>query len=186
MGNGKSKEDISTSQAAEQEETIAKEISDIEETEKQLAAMQQDIALYKDQLLRKSADFENFRKRVERDKAQWVAYANEKLLLDLLPVVDDLERSLAAGKESHQNDSFYDGVQLIYQKFLKTLEAAGVQPMKTIGEELNVEFHEALMQTPREDVAPNTIVDEAQRGYLLNGKVLRHARVVVASAPKES
>lgn len=136
----------------------------------------------RDQMLRKAAEFENFKRRTESEYLNVIRNANEALLLSLLPVVSDLRRSLKAGRESLENDPFYKGIELIFQKLMKTLETQGVQPFDSVGKPFNVEYHDALLQVPRDDVPPNTVVEEIEQGFMLNEKVLRHAKVVVSSS----
>jgi len=136
---------------------------------------------YKDRLLRRVAEFENYKKRLEADFANAVKYANEKLLLEILQVVDDLERSLASGKERPDFESFYQGVKMIYTKLMKILETHGVKPFESVGKPFDVYYHEALLRIPRNDVPPDTVIDEVERGYMYYDKVLRHAKVIVSS-----
>lgn len=155
----------------------------------QLDEAQQLAETFKDQLLRKAAEFENYKRRVESESAAIMRSANEGLLLSLLPVMDDFARSMKAGKETKDYDAFYSGVELIHSKFLKVLEKFGVTPFESIGKPFSVEFHDALLQLPRVDVDPNTVVEEVGRGYMLFDRVLRHAKVIVStahSAPEES
>ncbi len=150
----------------------------------ELEELQKQIDYYKDLLLRKAAEFENYKRRIEQESANIIKYANEALLLDLLPIVDDIERSLKHGKEKTDYDGLLKGIELIYQKFLKLLENRGVKAFETVGKEFDVNYHDALMQIPRSDIPPHTVVEEVEKGYLLNDKVLRHAKVVVsAEAP---
>jgi molecular chaperone GrpE len=141
--------------------------------------------VYKDLLYRKAAEFENFKKRAENEIASVVKYANESLIGDLLPVLDDFERSLKAAKTSKEFDSLYRGIELIYQKLVKNLEKRGVKSFDTVGKEFNVDFHDALLQIPKEDVAPHTVLEEIDKGYTLHNKVIRHAKVIVSASPAD-
>jgi molecular chaperone GrpE len=138
---------------------------------------------FKDQLLRKAAEFENYKRRVETENAAIMRSANEGLLLSLLPVVDDFARSMKAGKDQREANAFSQGVELIYAKLLKILEKFGVTPFESTGKPFNVDFHDALLQIPRADVAPHTVIEEVERGYMLFDRVLRHAKVIVSTAP---
>ncbi len=138
----------------------------------------------KDLLLRKAAEFENFKRRTEQNSINFAKYASENIILELLPTIDDLTRSLKSGKEKLETDPFYKGVELILNKFTKVLESQGVKPMESMGKEFNVDFHDVMMQLPKADVAPHTIIDEIEKGYFLNDKVIRHAKVIVATTPE--
>lgn len=138
---------------------------------------------FRDQLLRKAAEFENYKRRTEAEFAALIAGANEGLLLSLLPVIDDLDRSLAADKESRNPEAFVAGIEMIRTKFLKILERNGVTPFESIGKPFSVEYHDALLQVPRTDVDPHTVVQEVEPGYMVRDKVLRHAKVIVSTTP---
>jgi molecular chaperone GrpE len=103
----------------------------------------------------------------------------------LLPVLDDMVRSLRAAKEGTDSVAFIRGVELIYAKLLKTLENQGLAAFESVGMPFDVGFHDALLQVPRDDVPPHTVVEEIERGYRFNDRVLRHARVIVSSSPEE-
>jgi molecular chaperone GrpE len=150
-----------------------------------IAELEKQIAAGKDQLLRKAAEFENYKRRTESDALNFAKFAAENIITQLLPVLDDLSRSLKSGKEKLESDSFYKGVELIYAKFMKILEAQGVKAMETVGKEFNVDYHDALMQVPTPDVPPHTIIEEVEKGYLLYDKVIRHAKVIVSSPVEE-
>ncbi len=149
----------------------------IEELEKQTAQL-------KDQLLRKAAEFENYKQRSRNDYMALTKYAGESTITLLLPTLDDFSRSLKSGKEKLEQDPFYKGVEMIYTKFVKTLEGQGLKTLDCAGKEFKVEFHDALMQVQRADIPPHTIIEEVEKGYELNGKVIRHAKVVVSAAPE--
>jgi molecular chaperone GrpE len=140
----------------------------------------------RDQLLRKAAEFENYKRRVEIDQVNFVKTANESLLGLLLPVLDDLSRSLKSGKEQKNFDAFYKGVELIQNKFTQVLEGQGLTAFDSLGKPFDVDLHDALLQVPREDVPPGTVVEEVERGYKLYDRVLRHAKVVVSAEPMNS
>ncbi|MBP8976144.1 MAG: nucleotide exchange factor GrpE [Bacteroidetes bacterium] len=162
------------------------ELPDVTPPTAELEELQKQVEMYKDLLLRKAAEFENYKRRSEQEIASVIKYANEALLLDLLPIVDDLERSLKHCKENANQEALVKGIELIYQKFIKVLENRGVKMIETVGKEFNVDYHDALMQVPRDDVPPLTVVEEVEKGYLLNDKVLRHAKVIVSSSPFQS
>ncbi|MEX1139661.1 MAG: nucleotide exchange factor GrpE [Bacteroidota bacterium] len=148
-----------------------------------LAEAEKQIALYKDQFLRKAAEFDNFKRRAENEAGLIIRYANEDLLQSILPVVDDLERSLK--NADNKDGAFYKGIELIYQKILKSLEKQSVRPFETVGKPFDVHYHDALLQVPRNGVPPHTILEEVEKGYLYHDKVLRHAKVVVSSEPAD-
>jgi molecular chaperone GrpE len=150
-----------------------------------LAEAEKQADTYKDMLYRKAAEFENFKKRAENEIGSVVKYANESLIGDLLPVLDDFERSLKAAKTSKEFDSLYRGIELIYQKLVKNLEKRGVKSFDTVGKEFNVDFHDALLQIPKENVAPHTVLEEIDKGYSLHDKVIRHAKVIVSTSPAD-
>ncbi|MBI3005786.1 MAG: nucleotide exchange factor GrpE [Ignavibacteriales bacterium] len=156
-----------------------------DEFTKKLAETEQQVAQYKDLLLRKAAEFENYKKRIENESAAIVRFANEDLITEILPVLDDLERSLKSAREHKNTDVLYRGIELIHQKLLKTLQGQGLKSFETVGKEFDVHYHDALMQAQRNDVPPHTILEEVEKGYMLNDKVIRHAKVVVSAAPHE-
>jgi molecular chaperone GrpE len=167
------------------QETSPPELPGVTESALQLEELQKQVDQYKDLLLRKAAEFDNFKRRIENETSNIIRYATESLIDDLLPVVDDFERSLKHSKESADYDALIKGIELIYQKLMKVLEMRGVKIFETIGKEFNVDYHDALMQMPRKDLPPHTVIEEVEKGYMLNDKVIRHAKVVVSSAPAD-
>ncbi len=160
--------------------------SELEIAIDKIAELESAVVSHKDLLLRKAAEFENYKRRTEQNSINFAKYASENIILELLPIIDDLSRSLKSGKEKLEDDPFYKGVELIFSKFNKILESQGVKTMESIGKEFNVDFHDVMMQVPRTDVAPHVIVEEIEKGYFLNDKVIRHAKVVVATSLSES
>lgn len=178
-------EDMNQEQPNEQQSEKSQEPSNQEQPEltpeDRLAEAEKQAAMFKDQFLRKAAEFENFKRRADNEAATIIRYANEDLLQAILPVIDDLERSL---KNSDNRDgAFHKGIELIYQKILKTLQKQNVRPFETVGKPFDVQYHDALLQVPRKDVPPHTVLEEVEKGYLYHDKVLRHAKVVVSSEP---
>ncbi len=137
---------------------------------------------YKDQLLRRAAELENFKRRSETEVATIIRNANENLLTALLPVLDDFDRSLKASADSADMESLRRGIELIAQKLAKVLEREGLLPFESVGQPFDVAYHDALLQLPRADVPPHTVIEEVGRGYRLRDKVLRHAKVVVSAS----
>jgi molecular chaperone GrpE len=135
---------------------------------------------YREVSLRKVAELENFRRRSEQERTELISYGNTKLLLRLLPVLDDLQRAVESGKSGNDYKALLGGIELVCNKAVQTFEDAGVKPIVTIGEQFDVALHEALMQMPSE--APEgQIIQEAQRGYTYGDKVLRHAKVLISA-----
>jgi molecular chaperone GrpE len=175
-----------TGEKLKSEVSTPPELPEATESALQMEELQKQVDQYKDLLLRKAAEFDNYKRRIESETTNILKYATESLVEDLLPVLDDFERSLKHRKESKDNDALVKGIELIYQKLVKVLEGRGVKPFDTLGKEFNVEYHDALMQIPRSDVPHHTILEEVEKGYTLNDKVIRHAKVVVSSAPDEA
>ncbi len=158
---------------------------DYEKLQKRLAESEGLAASYKDQLLRLAAEFENFRKRAEIDRADFVKFSSEKMIKDILPILDDFNRALTTGKANNDFESFYRGIEMIQQKLYKLLEDKGLKPIDSLGKEFDVTYHDVLMQVQRPGVKAHTIVEEIERGYLLHGKVIKHAKVIVAADTEE-
>jgi molecular chaperone GrpE len=156
--------------------------SPLEQIQRELDEAGKSALGFRDQFLRKAAEFENYKRRTEGEFLNIVRNANEGLITALLPIVEDLTRSLKAGSTGTDGEAFYRGVELIYQKLMKILEAQGLAPFDSKGTPFDVGYHDALLQVAREDVPPGTVVEEIARGYKLNDKVLRHAKVIVSAA----
>ncbi len=148
--------------------------------DKEIQKLKKEIEELKDKYLRQVAEFENFRKRKERELEEFWRKANADLILKLLPILDDIERSLESARRDQNFEALVEGIEMIYKTFLKVLEAEGVTPISAVGQEFDPEYHEALMQVEKEDVPPNTVVEEHQKGYLIGDKILRPAKVIVS------
>ena len=172
---------INTEQEAEEEVPVESESSNqTENLEEKIKVLEQDIIQYKELALRKAAEFENYKRRTENDQLNLLKYAAESLIIKLLPTIDDLKRSLEHMTEETDVQKIKEGVQLIYNKFVKTLADQGVQKMESIGKPFSVEFHEALMQRADDSVPPHTVIDELETGYMYKDRVIRHAKVIVS------
>ena len=134
---------------------------------------------WKDRYARLLADFDNYRKRVARDREELAQFAAKDILKDLLSTVDNL--ALALEKAENKEDPFVQGVKLAYDGFLKALADHGATPLDSVGEPFDTNFHDALAQLPSTDVAEGIVMNEVKRGWLLHGKLLRPAQVVVSS-----
>ena len=141
-----------------------------------------EIEALKDQLLRTVAESENIRRRASRDVENAHKYANEKLLEELLPVLDSLEKALELPDQSDDAKAVLEGIEISLRIFRETLERGGVAIVDPLGEPFDPSIHEALAMVPNEEVEPNTVIEVVQKGYLLNERVVRAARVVVSAA----
>lgn len=151
-----------------------------EEVEKELETAQETIEEQKDKYLRLSAEFDNYRKRTMKEKAELILNGGEKSLSSILPVVDDFERAIKTMETATDVQAVKEGVELIYNKFMATLAQNGVKVIETKDQPLNTDYHEAIAVIPAPSEAQKgKILDCVQTGYTLNDKVLRHAKVVV-------
>jgi molecular chaperone GrpE len=135
-----------------------------------------------DRLLRTSADFENYKKRITKEKADLIRYGNEELIKELLPVLDNLERALEHASGEGEQEGIKGGVEMTLQQFFQILQRFGVTPIAAEGERFDPTRHEAIMEQITEDYAPGHVVSELEKGYLLNDRLVRPAKVVVAKA----
>jgi molecular chaperone GrpE len=156
-----------------------------EDPAQKLAEAEKQVEYYKDLLLRKVAEFDNFKKRAESESTSVIRYAKADVIEELLPIVDDFERSLKLSKDRRESEAFVKGIDLIHQKLLKFLETQGVKQIDSLGKEFDVHYHDALLQIPRDDVPPHTVVEVVERGYMLDERVLRHAKVIVSMSPPD-
>ncbi|HUX11986.1 MAG TPA: nucleotide exchange factor GrpE [Spirochaetia bacterium] len=153
----------------------------VEELKARITLLEEENGTLKDQYLRKSAEFENFRKRMQRDKEDSIAFANKQLLLDIVPIIDDFERAIRSAEDSKDFDAFHDGVVLIEHQFTGMLERKwGLKRFESIGEEFDPSKHEAVTTEDHPDHESSIVLEDYQRGYLLHDKVLRSAKVKVS------
>lgn len=169
-------------------ETVEEETENTSETEAQekdvqevdpLEAAEEQIAKLKDQLLRTVAEFDNYKKRTLKEKTELILNGGEKTITAILPVLDDFERALA---DTNTDDpaAIKEGMELIFKKFIKTLEGMGVHKIETEDKDFDVDYHEAIAMVPgMGDDKKGKVIDCVQTGYMLNNKVIRHAKVAV-------
>ena len=166
---------------ATQAEAPAQELTVEEQLANMLAEAQQMVNEERDKYLRLAAEFDNYRKRTLKEKAELIKNGGEKTLTAILPVLDDFERALKNMEATEATQAMKEGVELIFTKFNKVLAQEGLQKIETEGKDFDVDFHEAiaLIPAPSEDLK-GKILDCVQTGYTLNDKVIRHAKVAVA------
>jgi len=139
-----------------------------------------------DKLLRLQADFENTRKRLEKEKQDFIKFANEGIILELLNVLDDLERTIELAESGHQDlSSFLKGVEMILSHLYEMLKEYGVKPIEAKGKIFDPHLHEALMQAENAELPEHTIVEEMQKGYMLNNRVIRTSKVKVSKRTED-
>ena len=135
-----------------------------------------------DRLMRQMAEFDNFRKRSEREKSQMFDLGAKDIVEKILPVIDNMERGLATvAPEVLETDAFAQGMEKVYKHFMTVLEQAGVKPIEAVGTEFNPDFHNAVMHVEDEEVGENIVVEEFQKGYMYKESVVRHSMVKVAN-----
>lgn len=173
--NGTDDDSRQQSEASPQTDAVLREL------EIRIAELEAENTDLKDQYLRKQADFENYRRRMSREKEDAVAYANQQLLLDLTSVIDDFERAIRSAEESRDYDSFHDGVVLIERQLTSMLERKwGLTRFDSDGETFDPQRHEAVTTEERDGGEPSLVLEEYQKGYLLHDRVLRTAKVKVS------
>ncbi|MCI1720623.1 MAG: nucleotide exchange factor GrpE [Bacteroidales bacterium] len=149
---------------------------------KEIEKLKKDQAEDKDRYLRLAAEFDNFRRRTAKERLELIETASEGVIKSILPIVDDFERAIAVLKDSKDSDAAKQGTELIYKKMMEMLKNRGVTVIEAIGKDLNTDEHEAIAQIPAKDPKQKgKIVEIAQQGYKLNGKVIRFAKVVMGN-----
>ncbi len=160
---------------------VAEDTSELESLRALLQTKEEEVAKEKKEYMFLMAEFDNFRKRTFRERSELIKNASEKALQGILPIVDDFERGLDAIKDSSDAEAVKEGMALIYNKLVKYLSDNGVKAMESTGAEFDPDLHEAVAMVPADaDTTAGKIKDTVQKGYTLNDKVLRHAKVVVA------
>ena len=184
-------EELQEEQPVEEETDKEAAVENTEETEGQgesedveekdpLEKAQDEIAELKNQLLYKVAEFENYRKRTLKERAELILNGGEKFITSILPVLDDMERAIENGAKTDDPEVLREGMSLIYQKFMKTLESQGVTKIDTTDADFDTDLHEAVAMVPgMGDDKKGKVIDCLQQGYKLNDKVIRHAKVAV-------
>ena len=165
-----------------EQQTEQQEKGDQEDLQKKIAELEEELERQKKEYVYKLAEFENFRKRTLNEKAELIKNGAERAMCDLLPVVDDLERALDAINKGGDLDSLKEGVNLIYNKFVKYLESQHVTAIDSTGKDFDTDVHEAVTIFPAPDPSmKGKVIDTAVKGYKINDKVLRYAKVVVGN-----
>lgn len=157
--------------------------SESEALQAQLAEAEAKVAVEHDQFLRTLAEFQNFRRRSEEQKKEDRDFANRESMLQLLPIIDNFERALAAAETSQSYEALMGGVTLTQRQLMDYLKKNGVEPITAVGEEFDPNFHEAVMRIEDGEHPDNTVVEELQRGYMMHTRVLRPSMVKVARKP---
>lgn len=162
------------------EETAENTDNSTEEEKDPLQKAQEEIEVLKDKYLRTVAEFDNYRKRTIKEKAELILNGSEKAVKTILPIIDDMERAIENGAKTDDPAVLKEGMELIFQKFEKTLDSLGVKKIDTTDADFNVDFHEAIAMVPgMGDDKKGKVLDCVQTGYTLNDKVIRHAKVAV-------
>ena len=156
----------------------------VEELKKLLEEKEKDIKTLQEKILYFQADFENFKKLKTKEKLETLKYGNEALIKEFIPVVDNLEMALNHATNTDDYKSILEGVKLTLSEFLKVLEKAGVTRIDAVGKKFDPNLHEAFYQEERDDIEPDTVISEFQKGYLLNERLIRPSRVVLSKKPE--
>ena len=181
----KKEKEIPITSADEKEEKVKEEAETKEnasEGTNDISKLEKEVERFKELAARKTAELDNMMKRTLKEKNDLIEFGNAGLFNRLLPLMDDFSKAIATAKDSKDYDSLLKGFEMIFQKAQKTFEEAGVKKMEiNPGDEFDVEYHEALMQIPDENIEEGKIAQVAQDGYMLKDRVLRHAKVVTSS-----
>jgi len=168
----------SAEQGENELETVSKAEGSGDKKEDELALAKKQVEEYKTQAMYLRADLDNYKKRAAREHEEFVKYANESLILGLVDVYENLERAVETARKT--DDAMAKGLEMIYSNMKATLEKHGLKPIKTVGEKFDPYLHEAMLQEIDDDHEEGTILEEYQRGYMLNMKVIRYAKVKVS------
>lgn len=165
--------------AEEQEQPLVDETAEDAPVEDQLRALKEENEELRDKYLRLAAEFDNYKRRMVKEKMQTMSNAARDTMSALLPVLDDFDRAKKAADQNDKGNLFEEGIGLVYKKLYTTLQQKGLEPMDSEGQPFDPEFHEALTEMPAPPEEKGKVVDVVERGYTLNGNIIRHAKVVV-------
>ena len=171
-------EQTEETQEEEQEEKAEEKKTSFFKKKEKKDKKDQQIAELTDRLQRTMAEFDNFRKRTEKEKTSMYIIGAKEIVEKILPVVDNFERGLASAEEG---DAFAEGMKMIYKQLMTTLEELGVEPIEAVGKEFNPDFHNAVMHMEDDSLGENVVVEELQKGYMYKSFVIRHSMVKVAN-----
>lgn len=183
-GNGETSFKETPEESSEQEVGGKDIAAELEQLRQQMEAKEREAREHYDRFLRQVAELENFKKRMAREKGEAIRYANENIIKDLLPVLDNLERAVDHAKGEGNGKSLLEGVEMVFKVFLDVLNKYGVTQISAKGESFDPERHEAIAQVESEEHEPNTVVEEHHKGYYLLDRLLRPALVSVAKPPE--
>lgn len=160
----------------EKKSTVSKE----KELKKKLSEKERELIEFNDRYLRLAADFDNYRKRTEKEIREIIEYAGEGVLRQVLPILDDIERALCNKDKNISEESVQKGLELIHKKFVKTLEDLSVKPIESLNKPFDPDFHHAVLAREEKGIEPEMVVEEFEKGYVYKKHVLRYAKVVVS------
>jgi molecular chaperone GrpE len=167
-------------QAAEEEKEEGSKHKSFKKKDKKLEALENQKKELEDKVMRQMAEFENYRKRTEKEKATMFEMGAKSVIEKMLPIVDNFERGLASVPQENQTDPIYEGMNLIYKQLMGELDKLGVKPIEALGQEFNPDLHNAVMQVESEEFEEGIVAQELQKGYMYRDSVVRHSMVAVA------
>lgn len=173
------------SEEHEEESASKRKKSRLSDLEEDLAKKEEEIKELNDNVLRAHAEFENFKKRVTKEKSDLLKYANEEIAKEMLRTIDNLEMALDHAREDNQSESIKEGIEIILKQLLQSLERFGVKGFNAVGERFDPTKHEAVVQVESAEHEPDTVVAESQKGYFLRDRLLRPALVTVSKIPHD-
>ena len=176
----KTEESAEKEQAAEEEKEESGKLKNFKKKDKKLEALENQKKELEDKVMRQMAEFENYRKRTEKEKATMFEMGAKSVIEKMLPVVDNFERGLASVPQENQTDPIYEGMNLIYKQLMGELDKLGVKPIEALGQEFNPDLHNAVMQVESEEFEEGIVAQELQKGYMYRDSVVRHSMVAVA------
>ncbi|MCW5782147.1 MAG: nucleotide exchange factor GrpE [Nitrospirales bacterium] len=175
-------EEVTTEEVSPQEHSTE---NTSESTSENGGTPEEELQIFQDKYLRLAAEFENYKRRAQRDQNDSIRFGNESLLKNLLPIIDNLERAIQCAKDAGTSGPLLEGVELTHKQFLETVGKVGVRQVSTTGNSFDPAIHQAVTQVESENVEPNTVIEEFQKGYLLHDRILRPAMVSVAKEKSE-
>ncbi|MDO9529982.1 MAG: nucleotide exchange factor GrpE [Syntrophales bacterium] len=183
FGENSKKKDIKHREKTELQKELSEEdtldlLTKLEEKEKEASENH-------DKFLRIAAELDNYKKRIAKERTDFIKYGNESIVKDMLPIIDSLDRALEHASNSEDFGAFIEGLKLVQEQFLGCLEKHGVESIQSVGMDFDPNVHEAMLQVESEKYGENKIVEEFEKGYLLNGRLLRPAKVSVSKSVKK-